>query len=457
MKKGLFVLAIIFACKIFVAWIIPPVGDEAYYWVWSKFLQLCYFDHPGMIAWLFSFSTNLTNSLWRLPFVIVSFLTILCWSFISKNKIKNQNLFLLTLAVSPLVGFGSFIATPDVPLMLFWSLSFLFLNRILYKQSLLDYAGLGTALGLGFCSKYHIVLFVLALLVFLFFEAAWKKIRPLGFLLTIFCGLLFSFPIFLWNFKNDFISFKFQINHGLGQEQWDPSWTLEYILGQLALAIPFVFYKPLWKKFNPATKSKSEIMSESLVISEPDPTRLNVYFALTPLLFFLVSSFKGQTEMNWPLMSFPHLLFLFFSQEKSKSSERLAIGFLYFWLSVEVLFVFCSLNPQYNFLHGKLNEPKRFVSSSEVFQGKRPLFTSTYQSASLIWFHSKVPTFKLRGQSRYDFFDTLVGSTPLTTEFYYLKEDYQELPESFQGLKLNFREDSKPFSGYTLYRAEVMQ
>jgi hypothetical protein len=35
------------------------VGDESYYFLWSQKLALCYFDHPGGIAWLIRLSTML--------------------------------------------------------------------------------------------------------------------------------------------------------------------------------------------------------------------------------------------------------------------------------------------------------------------------------------------------------------------------------------------------------------
>lgn len=418
------------------------VGDEAYYWVWAKNLQLSYFDHPGMIAWLLALVQpfgSFLNDRW--PIVLVSTSTLIVWALISSNEIKKQKLFITLLGISPLVGFGSFFATPDAPLLLFWSLAFLFLIRILKFQKISDYCWLGISLGLGFCSKYHIVLFVMSLFVLLIAEKAWSRVRVQGVLATLIFGFLFSLPVLIWNMNNDFVSFKFQLQHGLDQGSWDPAWTLDYILGQFILILPFAVVSLFYKKPQKIENSA------------------HFYFGFFPLLFFLASSFKGHVEMNWPIMAFPHLLFLFMSNEEkspeNKKNNRLYWGYLAFWSILEIIFVFCTLFPIYNFLHAKLNEPKRFSESGTLFESKRPLFTSTYQMASLIWHNSRVPTYKLRGQSRYDFFDTLEGSIPTTSEFYYLKEDYQDLPETFQGLTLNFKEDSKPFPGFTLYKVEI--
>ena len=31
---------------------LPPIGDEAYYWLWGQRLALSYLDHPPLHAWL---------------------------------------------------------------------------------------------------------------------------------------------------------------------------------------------------------------------------------------------------------------------------------------------------------------------------------------------------------------------------------------------------------------------
>ena len=50
-------------------------GDEAYYWLWSRRLQLSYFDHPGMMAWGMAASTwvfGTSELAIRLPTVLSS-------------------------------------------------------------------------------------------------------------------------------------------------------------------------------------------------------------------------------------------------------------------------------------------------------------------------------------------------------------------------------------------------
>lgn len=37
--------------KIVYGVVVPPNGDEAYYWLWGGHLQLSYYDHAPMVGW----------------------------------------------------------------------------------------------------------------------------------------------------------------------------------------------------------------------------------------------------------------------------------------------------------------------------------------------------------------------------------------------------------------------
>jgi 4-amino-4-deoxy-L-arabinose transferase-like glycosyltransferase len=413
-----------FIFKMSLSAIVPLVGDEAYYWVWAQNLQLSYFDHPPFVAWLFKASELGNSSLSpRFFSLLFSAGTIFFWIQISKDLFKTQRelfFWALVLGLSPLIGFGSLLVTPDVPLMFFWTLSTWLALRIIRTSRMLDYSFLGMALGLGFCSKYHIVLWPLGLLIFLWRDRQWRLVNPSGLLLTFVFGLVFSAPVLLWNFQNNFASFRFQVDHGLNQGTWDWRWGIEYLMGQALVLFPLIFSKKFYD-FPGAHDSKR---------------RIHLFLGWTPLVFFLLSSFRGPVEINWPLMSFAHLGLLFFSYHQRDISDdrtwvqKWSLRYVLVWVPLILAILFCAQYPEHNFLHGKLNEPKKYSQNSAVLDQYRPLFTSTYQMASSLWFFSKTPTYKLRGQSRYDFFDELEGSLPSTNHFFYLKENYQELPKN---------------------------
>ena len=37
----------------------PPFDDELYYWCWSRDLQLSYYDHPPLVAYMIRGATEL--------------------------------------------------------------------------------------------------------------------------------------------------------------------------------------------------------------------------------------------------------------------------------------------------------------------------------------------------------------------------------------------------------------
>lgn len=436
MKKISYLIAIYFICKLILSKTVPLIGDEAYYWVWTQNIQLSYFDHPPFVAWLFKLAELIS-----LPFlgprwvsIALSVGTIWLWVQIAKQTLSDLSPLVpwtIALMISPMVGFGSFLVTPDVPLMFFWSLSTLMALRLIDRPRSRDYIFLGIALGLGFCSKYHIVLWPISMLVYMWRERQWSVLRARGIVLTAIFGALFSLPVIVWNLQNNLASFRFQIDHGFNQGPWDWRWTTDYILGQAFALIPFVFTRNFF-----------------LLPSDPKK-KLHFFLGWSPLAFFLVSSLRGPVEMNWPMMTFPHLSLLFFCVVKqpkywSKIYQKV-------WIPLIAAVLFCAYFPQYNFLHEKLNEPKKYANGVHGLELYRPLYTSTYQIAASLWYFSGIPTYKLRGQSRYDLFDELEGSIPLGNKFFYLKEDYQDLPQDYLNANFQFRQVATPFKGHRMY------
>ena len=115
---------ILLFAKIFISVFLPFFSDEAYYWVWSKNLKLSYFDHPPFISWLFLIGSPLENLFFasRIPAVIMGHLTVWIWCAYIANQYSSENkrkLFWI-LSLHTLVGFGAFVANPDIPFLFFW-------------------------------------------------------------------------------------------------------------------------------------------------------------------------------------------------------------------------------------------------------------------------------------------------------------------------------------------------
>jgi len=406
----IWILSLVF--KILLAAVMPLSPDEAYYWMWSHHMQLSYFDHPPFIAWLFYLGHWLEPwGQWlRLPTVLLGHLTFLTWFYILKPQFSwDKYKYWYALAFfSPLVGFGSMVGTPDVPLILFWSLAVYFFQQCLLHQKPRDYFLLGAALGLGFCSKYHIVLFVPFIVLYLLVEKRFREVSFKKLSATILGGLIFSLPVIVWNVQNEFASFRFQIDHGLGKTNWTPDWTLGYLVAEALILFPLVLYAALRAK---PTKEY----------------RFLPYIAWGPLLFFFLSSFRGTVELNWPNVAFPAVFALVLF---SPNPRKIALWTSCFWLAFYT-FGFSAANffPKNNSLAKPFREQFRFRPLASLQKEYKPLYAGTYQMASTIWYENKEPIYKLRDMSRYDFYDTLPRSLPQEDSFYLIQENWSEIPD----------------------------
>ncbi len=411
--------------KLVLAALIPLSADEAYYWVWSHKLQLSYFDHPPMVAWLFYLGHFLEPFMHavRWPAVFLGHCALGVGIFLLKDSLSLDKVrwWMYLVLFSPLLGFGSLIITPDLPVIFFWMLSLYFFQEVLQKKNPNSYAALGAALGLGFCAKYHIVLFIPCLLLYFLFERKWKDIQWKWVPLTLITGLIFCTPVLLWNYQNDFASFTFQLKHGLQKDAYKFNWTSSYVLGQILIIFPWV----LWA----AIKAKV-----------PEKLRYLYYFAWFPLIFFFFTSFRALVEANWPIIALPGVCALAACHPKIQKWLRYYVGF---WSVIIVVVLTALFVPAIRNSNEKIREPFEFQELSSIAHEYTPLYAASYQMASSLWYFSKVPVYKLQGISRFDFFDTLKEANPEGNRFYLVKRETNGLPEWISQQQWTHREIKK--------------
>ncbi len=403
--------------KLMVSYWFPFLADEAYYWVWSKHLALSYFDHPPMVAWLLKLGHVFENfgHAVRWPIVILGHASILIWVAIMKRWLNEKDLFLyfLMLSLSFITGLGPSLATPDSPLMFFWPLAIYSLLRALESKKIGWYLAVGAACGLGFCSKYHMALFLPIVLIWLTLEKKWKEVR-VAYLLPLF--LIFAAtaaPVFVWNYQNDFASFKFQLDHGFASKN-DTGWVLDYVGSQIGLVFPTIFIFALM------TTRKIKSLGDK---------RWLVYFAWFAPLLFLYSSTKGRVEPNWTAIALPSIFALSLLNDYKRAWIKAT---LWIW-GVAIVVVLSEV--QFNWLPVEPNKLKtyeytafdEFLTYPEKY---KPFYASSYQMASMIYYKTKTPVYKLQGTHRKDQFDFLPQSKPVreVLEFHLLLGVWNQLP-----------------------------
>ena len=282
---------------------IPPTEDELYYWTWAKNLQWSYYDHPPMVALLIKVST----ALWGDNLFGIRFWgTVIHWVVFSLIASLSPGKKVLSLVLgTPLVLYGAILMTPDVPLLLFWTLYLVWLVSInksfaqwgddpisrVYRPSPIHWevwALGGAILGLGLLSKYSMVLAIPCAGLVL-----WTKYRMRswfkGFLAHLGIALVVASPILIFNLKYHFAPLQFQWNHSLA----DGSGVfLEFLGGQVALlgALPLLMLG--W------------VLLRRGDISSHPSFHVCFYFFMFPFVFSLFQSAKTHVEANWAIMSY---------------------------------------------------------------------------------------------------------------------------------------------------------
>ena len=403
-----FVFAVSFFSKLILSLWIPVSLDESYYYLWGQFPSLSYFDHPPMTGWIMVISQSfrgIAEGAIRWPFIVMGHGTLWVWILIAQSMMSQQKifLFLLVALLNPLWGMGAFFATPDIPLLFFWSLSLYFCGKVVSSESLFAFIGLALSLGLAFLSKYQVVLFLPCLVLLLWQQGKWKLLLKPKTWISVVIALLVCTPVLYWNFNNDWASFDFQWNHGMDSKYWKWTYPIEYIATQFFLIFPVFFIFIFGRDQN----WRSHWL---------------LPFAVFPYLFFLYSSFKGRVEANWVIMSFPPLYALAMSSIENFQLKKVVFT-LRLWA---VLFVAALLLPivktpdiEKNI---KLFEAEKFSPILKSINDDKKYLTYSYQLSGYLSFKKGRLFCKLPKYGRMDHMDFIDECKKRPDHFFYITE-----------------------------------
>jgi 4-amino-4-deoxy-L-arabinose transferase-like glycosyltransferase len=247
--------AILILIRIALDIAVPPIGDEAYYWMWGQKLGWSYLDHPPLHAWLLHIVGLLLGwnifSLRVLTWVTLAGSLWIFWFWAKRLKPDNPQVwFWPTAAIylaSPLFFIMSAISFHDHLLMFLCLLSaHLFLvfaekweatghgYRWLYAA--------GGALGLAVLTKYNGVLFGLGVAVFFI---ARRPLRPLWrsphLYLAALLAVAIQAPVFWWNFTEGFASYHFHLAERWGGGlSFRPDGPPRFLLDSILFVSPFL-------------------------------------------------------------------------------------------------------------------------------------------------------------------------------------------------------------------------
>ena len=284
--------------------------DEAYYWVWSRYLAACYLDHPPMVAVVIWLSTSLfgTSELTvRLPAALLSVATIAVTLRLAWSVSGSQRVMLwagIILMCSPMMSVLGTIITPDSPATFFSICTLLAaVGAVRNPQSAWwRWPAFGLLAGLAMTSKYTTVLVPGAVVLMLLTSASGRGhfTRPWIWLSALTAAIGFS-PVIWWNATHQWQSFAFQLAHGTRDTGDHVLMNLgEYVGGQAAVWTPILFVLSMivlvrcWRRLRQL----------------PDDQRLLLGCSTLILVFFGLTSLRHPAEANWPVFAYLPLTIL---------------------------------------------------------------------------------------------------------------------------------------------------
>lgn len=272
------------------------VGDEAYYWLWSRHPDICYLDKGPMVAWFIAAGTALFgHTVFGVRFfaVILAGGTGVAMLLLARQLFSERAAFWAMVAASviPLFAVGSSLMTIDTVYVFFWSWAALAFWWAKDRRDLGPWILTGALVGLGLLSKYTAALELVSFLVFcLWHPPSRVHLRSATFWVMLLTAALFLTPAIVWNIQHDWPTSNWLLRRGGFQQarHLRPGFALAFLGAQAGVFSPFffiglifVFCRPwLWQTPQPASGYAAAL-----------------FLPLFGLYFFLSFRYVGQP--NW--------------------------------------------------------------------------------------------------------------------------------------------------------------
>jgi len=398
-------VAILVVITLLLRWLFSAirqlVPDEAYYWVWSRHLAMSYPDHPPMIAYLIRLGTAAAGHRelgvrWPMGLLAVGMVAILAVVFGRLCRDGRAASFVaVSLLLSPMIAVLGSIATPDTPACFFQAAALACALLIFapggasLRRGWL-WLGFGLLCGLALDSKYTSVLLGVAVLLALLWSAEGRRhLRtPWPWLGALAAAAAFS-PVILWNAHHQWESFRFQLQHGLNNDDEFSPWASainlgDYVGSQFMVATPVLFCLAVavlavyWRRRGLPMHQRILLLTGTL-----------------PLVFFAAAAIHKKSNGNWPIFAYlpTTLLIGHYLAEKPEGQRQFwaevavkvaLIGLIVIHLPEALMWMTPRLgNPQWDRLFGW----KELAQKVESLRGGSAVFAGDYEYASELSFY----------------------------------------------------------------------
>ncbi|MEB0262372.1 MULTISPECIES: glycosyltransferase family 39 protein [unclassified Mucilaginibacter] len=267
-------------------------ADEAYYWLYSRFLDWGYFDHPPMVALFIKAGYSLFHNEFGVRILTIlsnSVCIYVMWLMVKQYGVKAKWFILLVSGLFIFHIYG-FTTTPDVPLFLFTVLFYYVYKKYLKDDDLKYALLLAIIIACLLYSKYHgvlLIVFTLASNILL--------LKRRSFWLIVLGAIVLFIPHIWWQVSHGYPSVKYHLFERNGSD-YSFARVGDYIPAQLAMGGPLIG----WFVFYAAFRNRiTDVFTRTLVVN-----------AAGTFIFFLLSTIKGGVEAHWTLIAFVPLVML---------------------------------------------------------------------------------------------------------------------------------------------------
>ncbi len=290
--------------------LLPFMGlmpQDAYYYLYSQNLSYSYFDHPGMIGYILRIFTDIFGqSVFVIKFTdfTITSITILIFYklaslFLSKKRRCRSMILLVSTIFISIISFNS---TPDIPLLLFWTMNVLCMYKAIFEQNKWYWILGGVSMGLAFDSKYSALLLPIGTLSFLIFSNQYRKLIISPWLwISFIISIIVTFPVWWWNYQNEFASFAFQSSartSTINKFEINLPFFFGAIGHQLLLLIPVLFSVFITFSFKHLKKAFTKFRLPS------DKTLFLLAFFIPTFFGFLFIAPIYWIKINWIMPSY---------------------------------------------------------------------------------------------------------------------------------------------------------
>ncbi|MBW2255941.1 MAG: glycosyltransferase family 39 protein [Deltaproteobacteria bacterium] len=400
------------AAKVLLAVQWGLLADEAYYWVWSTRLAFGYFDHPPGIAWLVAATTALGGGE-----LAVRAGPILCGvvAWLALRGLTPRPALLAAVWATPMLFGLTLFATPDAPLLAAWAVALWGAAR-----GGRGWLVAGAAAGVAMLCKLTGFLALPLLLL----AAGRREMKTPWPWWGAGMALAIALPNLAWNLEHGWVTWSWQLGHGLGAEVAPgAAGAIRFLRDQSLVANPLLAVATLaWVVISARSVWFDWTHAGPMDLDEARVRRLAWFTVVGPLLVLGWAATRAPGEANWAAPAWVGAsvgITLLPGRWPRVVWAGAALG----WITVALAAVHArsplvslERDPAIRVAEGPaLAAAVRAVLPEEDqrvrLEATRPLYTERYQEAALIHFYARIPAHRHPRCGRPDQYD--LWATPV--------------------------------------------